>query len=489
MPVGRKGQEGAADPHRDVPLARWFALGFGAFLGLALIKFGNPPIMEKWVTRPGDVYEFMLGSPWPISWAYGFLAVLGVAGLFAAKWKVGVPRWLLAMPVAWLIWECVAAGWTVNAELTRFTLAHLFACVVCFYLGLFSLDNGRRMVWLLPGLLCGFLIVIVVGWQQHFGGLEQSRRYFFLYIYPRLKEVPHDYLKKLSSTRIFSTLFYPNALAGATLLLLPALLEFLWQARKRFTQAARLFLVTAIGIGALGCLYWSGSKGGWLLMLALGLVWLLRLPFNPKLKQALLALLLVGGLAGFFFRYAGFFHKGATSVEARFDYWHAAVQTTVAHPLVGTGPGTFSTAYQRVKRPEWEMSRLVHNDYLEQASDSGLPGFVFYSAFILGTLLITAPSFKRPGDATLSPSRAQGKSTAGESKIQGRADSASVPAIDQANGGIETPISFAIWLGILGWALQSTMEFGLYIPGLAWPAFAFLGALLGRRGGLLKTEP
>jgi len=31
----------------------------------------------------------------------------------------------------------------------------------------------------------------------------------------------------------------------------------------------------------------------------------------------------------------------------------------------------------------------------------------------------------------------------------------------------------------LGWALQSLLEFGLYIPALAWSAFALLGWLVG----------
>jgi hypothetical protein len=47
-----------------------FAGLFGAFLGLTLAKFGNPPIMEKWVSAPTQFYEFVFGYPWPIAWAY-----------------------------------------------------------------------------------------------------------------------------------------------------------------------------------------------------------------------------------------------------------------------------------------------------------------------------------------------------------------------------------------------------------------------------------
>ena len=73
------------------------------------------------------------------------------------------------------------------------------------------------------------------------------------------------------------------------------------------------------------------------------------------------------------------------------------------------------------------MSRLVHNDYLEQASDSGLAGFLAYALFIVGGLIWSFPR------------------------------------------GPDEWLTFAVWLGVLGWSLQSFVEFGLYIPALAWP--------------------
>jgi hypothetical protein len=375
------------------------------------------------------------------------------------------------------MWQFVAAFWTVNPGLTKPTLAHFFACVVCFYLGFFSLASSQRLGAFWAGLISGLIIVIAVGWEQHFGGLEQTRQYFFLYIYPRLKEVPPEYIKKISSTRVFSTLFYPNALAGATLLLLVPILAVIWQAREKFTRGARTFLVAAIALGGLGCLYWSGSKGGWLLMLVLGLIWLLCLPFSPNLKRMLVVTVLVVGLASFFWKYSGFFQKGATSVGARFDYWDAAVKTTMANPLFGTGPGTFSTAYQKVKRPESEMSRLVHNDYLEQGSDSGVPGLILYTAFIVGVLVLTRPEelFAQNGDS------AWLRGSKGPPKVQDQAESKPKSENAKPGSGDKTWVWFAIWLGTLGWALQGLLEFGLYIPGLAWPAFVFMGLLLGKR--------
>jgi hypothetical protein len=40
-------------------------------------------------------------------------------------------------------------------------------------------------------------------------------------------------------------------------------------------------------------------------------------------------------------------------------------------------------------------------------------------------------------------------------------------------------VRFAVWLGLLGLFLHSLMEFHLYYPALAWPAFFLLGWLWG----------
>jgi O-antigen ligase len=442
-----KSQPPAGAAHRGSLLPSVFAGLFGAFLGLSLLKFGNPPITEKWVTAPAELDELFFCYPWPIVWAYGLLALVVVAGIAVARWKSPAPRWLVALPLVWLGWEFLATTQSADPALSQATLKHFVACAVCFYLGYFSLSRVERLWPFWIGLLGGFLLVILAGWNQHFGGLEASRRYFFLYVYPQLKEVSPDYLKKLNSDRIFATLFYPNALAGALLLLLPVVLAVVWQSRALLTPAARGLLMGLVAVPSLVCLYWSGSKGGWLLMLVLGLVWLLRLPFSRRLKVTLVIGVLLAGLTGFVWRYAGFFQKGATSVSARLDYWHAAAQTVKNEPLLGSGPGTFAIAYQKVKRPESEMARLTHNDYLQQASDSGVVGFLAYTLFILGAL---ACSFPR---------------TCGTASAR----------------TAEPWLVFGVWLGVLGWSLQSLFEFGLYIPALAWPAFTFLGWLLGRK--------
>jgi len=418
------------------PGQRVFPWLLGALLGVGLVKLGNPGLFSEMLTMPGDALEWMFFN-WPPVIGYWLLGAVAVVGFATADWRSARWPWPLALLALWLGWQFLAATGTVDATLTAKALPQFVTVAVCFALGYVALGARTSATGLWVGLLIGFALVLASGWQQHFGGLEATRKHFFLYLAPTMKEVPPDLLKRMTSNRIFATLFYPNTLAVVLLLLLPGALAFLWSCEQKLTRGARLFLMAALAVGAGGCLVWSGSKSGWLIALGLGLVATLHLPFNRKWKAALIALALVGGLSGFLLRYSSYFERGATSVGARFDYWRAALKTTAEHPWLGSGPGTFGPMYQRIKPPEAEMARLVHNDYLQQASDSGVVGALAYTAFIAWALWRTYP---RTRDG----------------------------------------LRLGAWLGVLGWAVQSALEFNLYIPAVAWPAFVLLGWLLAR---------
>ena len=81
------------------------------------------------------------------------------------------------------------------------------------------------------------------------------------------------------------------------------------------------------------------------------------------------------------------------------------------------------------------MARLAHNDYLEQFSDSGIPGGIFYAAWIFLALATIGRRVWKSGNQ----------------------------------------MTFAIFAGLLGWFVQGIGEFGLYVPALAWTAFTLLG--------------
>ena len=307
------------------------------------------------------------------------------------------------------------------------------------------LGRIQNLTALWTALLIAFVIILVTGLEQHFGGLEATRQ--FVQSQPDWQKLPRAFLKKLASNRIYGTLFYPNALAGALLLFTPVLLTFALNVPTR--AELRWALAGTIAAGALACLYWSGSKAGWLIALVVGLIAWMHSSMTKRVKWLVMLGVLLAGVGGFAVKYAGYFEKGAPSLGARFDYWQAAVRIVAMRPIVGSGPGTFSVLYRQLKSPEAEMARLAHNDYLEQASDSGLPGLVLYGALILASLVLLRP---RPA----------------ESREWTR---------------------FAVWLGLLGWSLQSLVEFGLYVPALAWPVFVFLGWLWAAGEGAQTALP
>jgi len=436
------------DPNAATLSAKIFAALFGTFLGLALLKFGTPSVMDRFIETPTRGIEWFI-FVWPLRVAYPLVGLVMIAGLFAFRGRSFAPRWLMAMPVAWLFWQFLAGTQSVDVQLTQGVLAHFLVCLICFYLGTMCLNQAGVAVFLLWPLGITFGMIVGIGLNQHFGGLEETRQYFWTYIYPTVPNVPPEFIKKMQSNRIFSTVFYPNAFAGALLLLLPALLAWIWQAKARLTMGARSFLCGVLGGGGAACLYWTGSKGGWLLALLIGFVTLLHQNFSKRLKLVLVATLLVTGGVGFYWKNQEYLQRGATSVVARFDYWRAAGQTAVSNPLFGSGPGTFAIAYQAVKKPESEMARLTHNDYLQQASDSGIPGLITYSAFIGGMLWV---GYRR---------------------------------LDWGN----SPVACGVWLGLTAWAAQSAFEFTLYVPALAWTAFALMGWLLGSTRETVRQTP
>jgi O-antigen ligase len=273
------------------------------------------------------------------------------------------------------------------------------------------------------------------GFDQHYGGLEATRRY--IYSQPGWENLAPEHLKRIGSDRIFATLLYPNALAGVLLLLSPAMLAVVWLFTSRLNRLLRAVITGLLAYACVACLVWSGSKAGWLIALMLGLVCLLQMRFPRRVKVFLIVVVATGGLAGFFATFSGYFARGATSVGARMEYWRAAWKTALRHPLLGAGPGTFSVSYRKLKPPGAEMAQLAHNDYLEQACDSGFPGALAYGVFVAGSV---AGLYRRCRRDLL---------------------------------------RLAVWLGLLGWALQSFVEFGLYIPAVGWTAFWLLGWLWG----------
>ena len=415
-----------------------------------------------------------MNDPWPTRWANWFfppLAFVGAALAFAKKLRWQNTRWLWLLPLLWFGWQLFSATKTVDASLTLTTLWQFFGCVACYFLGVLVLGSEQMLRWLLIGVLSAFTFCLVRAVDQRLiefpqnrlSLIEGERTGWTNYAPEVVLEMKHEniiittngmdmanpaILAKFAKGRVNGTLVYPNALAGAILLLFPVSLVFAFNSAKRlrpFIRAIVIALTLFLGIGGF---FWTGSKLGWLIAIALGGTCLFRLKWPARFKWMALTVVLLVGLGIFAVRFHNYFAAGATSAGARLDYWRAAVQTTADHPLTGTGPGTFQRPYAQLKSPEAEMARLTHNDYLEQFSDSGIPGGIFYTAWIFVALAVIGRRVWNSGSL----------------------------------------MAFAIFAGLLGWFIQGIGESSLYIPALAWTAFVLLGCLLGLSGNQIDKS-
>lgn len=429
-----------------------FGVALGAVVMLGMLKFGSPVILDAAIEAPKNVSDLIGVTSWPPSWSWWALIPALLAGVGIYRFEATLPKWVIGAACAWIGWQLIAMATTVDATLSGLTVKHFVTCVACFFAGVYGMGRLTNVsgFWALVAL--GFFLVCKAGVEQHYGGLaeiedviyseEFENSEFFRNMNVPLEEARQIMMERLAKGRVFGTLVYPNALAGLIILLLPGIAVWISTQPGKTPPILRKIVLGIMVYLGLACLVWSGSKAGWLVMLVMLGIVALQVPLKPAFKIGATVLVLAIGLTAFGIKYSSYFKQGATSVSARGDYWEAAMKNFIANPMTGSGPGTFMRPYAKLKRPESEMARAVHNDYLEQASGSGLVGFISYVVWTLGSIIVLYRRAFVPGDL----------------------------------------MTKAVWLGLAGWALHSAAEFFIFIPGISWPAFLLMGWLWAKAG-------
>jgi O-antigen ligase len=200
--------------------------------------------------------------------------------------------------------------------------------------------------------------------------------------------------------RLGTGLYETNYLAAILVLLVPLAFVFASQARDTRSRA----LWTGSGLLLVVMVFLTSSRGGFLGLLAAGMVYVYRRRGLQAALMVLLALLAsvvllptdVGtrALASIFQDSASMPAGLETSNRAHVALFWAAVRMIVDNPLIGVGPLNFkslSTSYTGL-----DIANIAHNTFLEIAAEFGLPALAVF-LLLLGAAFGTLAAASRLG--------------------------------------------------------------------------------------------
>jgi O-antigen ligase len=392
------------------------------------------------------------GVTFPESDAFVSVAALAIlAALLAAVGCAG-GAWRLRAPAdgGALLYLLVLVALSLAAPrrwLARGVLLQAIACTAAYLVAANAAVSRRARLLLCAAFMTGTLAVSLYGLYQHFQGLAETRAAFAA-AGGALADPESAFAVRLRSGAVFSTFFYPNALAGFLVVAIPfaasipllrredasrvasagclgllaaatAAWAFLPGLRGKPLLFAGLFLAaSALAAGvrvaelragrvlrgllllppaalAVWTLALTASEGAWLSLAAACVLGPLLLSTRLIAAAALLlalavlfaALLLTGTLPDGL----------ARSLDVRMDYWRAAAAIWRGYPLAGMGPGTFAGAYPAFRSPGSEEGRMAHSAYLGLAAETGAAGLAAFLA-MAGLWLVALRARAREGE-------------------------------------------------------------------------------------------
>jgi len=217
------------------------------------------------------------------------------------------------------------------------------------------------------------------------------------------QKIMHSYAGLQTVSRAAGTLGHPNSLALFLDLLLPLSLLFLFCPMK---SGMRTFVAASFVLGLFGLMATLSRGGIFCTSAALGLAVLLKWRKYIGFVRAVFILAFALGLC------AVVVLSTSNPIQQRFfknDYGNAHGRVTLAkvafnlirhNPLLGVGLNNYTdTAQFYDHTPEQIVSNWnapVHNLILFIAGETGLPGVIFFSLFLLSILLALLPAVSSP---------------------------------------------------------------------------------------------
>lgn len=381
---------------------------FLAFLGLLF-----------WAPMP-----FGSNRPWALSLLFVFLGSitvlwlilfsLGKVSLPRRAWKRGrwallillvIPLWIFmqTLPLPRSIVEAlspraaalhVQADWiplSLDIAATRLYLLKSLACFCAFALVLVLVNSARRGEWLLWVIVISGVFQAAYGALMVLSGLEMG---FFVEKY-----VGHGVATGTFVNRNHLAGYLVMCLAAGTGLLLsqlsavgPRSLRDWVRATLQLLLSRKILLRVMLALMVIALVLTRSRMGNTAFFVALAVAGVVSLlcgrKFSPKLVLLLLSLFFIDAvIVGQWFGFEKVverMERAAPASQARIDISASSSSILADFPLTGSGGGSYYTVftyYQDVGSPG--RYSHAHNDYLELASELGIPAFL-----ILGTFLV-----------------------------------------------------------------------------------------------------
>ena len=424
-------------------------------------------LLPLFLMEPGAYVPSMGVHEWRISAALILGGLTTGAVLFGRG--VPVPRVATGAMVLWIGMAAASVWWSVDRGTTVRQTFELAALGSVWWTAVQLAAHPR---WRRAGLmviLAGVGAMCVAGLYQYFYLLERIRVEAFAGMTEWIGAVAAD---RLYSNRIYATFISPSVFGDYLAVLLPIVVGGIgarWSAERRGRALAVSLLAVVLGALAVWCLVLTTARGAWLAT-AVGVSVLLLWQGIRKVagpRSAAAAVLLVACLLVLpthaqdapasspptDFREGmdpKYFTGGLPTLQdllnprtlgMRATYWRSTLAMIRAYPAGGLGWGAWAAAYPRYTvRGGWP-TELAHNNYLQVLAELGPLGL-----WCFVTLLATAV---RGGVR-----HARSAATAGARWIWAGAT-----------------------CGVIAFAVHSLTDYALYMPAVAWPVFAILGAL------------
>ena len=276
------------------------------------------------------------------------------------------------LPILLAVVALLTSFFSLCREDSLLTLGFL-AGLLALYLTVTITARPRDIPYLLGGLCLIAAAVSLYGLYQYLSGLPTPP----YWLAPALRG--------LIRTRVYSTLANPNFLAAWLILAQAAALSLALRRRPLWTWLAGISTATLSAVALL----LTYSRGGYIGFAAFLAVILVLLPRRKTALRVLSPYLLLV-LAGVLFLPAVTTRLGSAlplhplpgdTFSSRLFTWTTTLRIIAAHPLLGTGWGTFNAVYSSHRPPGvlrtfalLGVPGSADNDYLQLLAEIGIPG-------------------------------------------------------------------------------------------------------------------